>query len=195
MSFRPKYVLFAGICKVLKVVFWIAALISPLSMRIRIKRSKELLKRTLDTTLVIVDMQPSFDASALVLPDVMDEVKLALQNDWAIVILEFYNQGPTYPCILELAKQSRRHTVETKFKNGGEREIRVACQRLNLPTARFRVCGVNTHACVSATVNGIAKTYAQSMVVVVQNACAHTLRQNNWRKFFRFKSFRVVPAV
>ncbi len=68
MSFRPKYVLFAGICKVLKVVFWIAALISPLSMRIRIKRSKELLKRTLDTTLVIVDMQPSFAASALVLP-------------------------------------------------------------------------------------------------------------------------------
>lgn len=151
--------------------------------------------RTQDTTLVIVDMQPSFASSALVLPDVMDEVKLALQNDWAIVILEFYNQGPTYPCILELVKQSRRHAVETKFKNGGEREIKIACRKLDLPTARFRVCGVNTHACVNDTVIGIAKTYAQSVIFVVQNACAHTLRQNNWRKFFRFKSFRVVPAV
>ncbi len=151
--------------------------------------------RTQDTTLVIVDMQTAFTASALVLPDVMDEVKLALQNDWAIIILEYCGQGHTYPCILELAKQSRRHTVKTKFTDGGECEIRIACQRLDFPTERFRVCGVNTHACVSQTVSGIAKTYAQSMVVVVQRACAHTLRQNNWRKFFRFKSFRVVPAV
>lgn len=151
--------------------------------------------RTQDTTLVIVDMQSSFAASALVLPAVMDEIKLALQNNWAIVILEYFNQGPTYPCILELAKQSRRHTVQTKFTDGGEREIRIACQSLNFPTERFRVCGVNTHACVSQTVSGITKTYTHSMVLVVQKACAHTLRQNNWRKFFRFKSFRVVPAV
>lgn len=195
MSFRPKYALFVSICNVLKVVFWMATLISPLSMRIRIRRSKELSMRTQDTTLVIVDMQTAFAASALVLPDVMDEVKLALQNDWAIIILEYCGQGHTYPCILELAKQSRRHTVKTKFTDGGEREIRIACQRLDFPTERFRVCGVNTHACVSQTVSGIAKTYAHSMVLVVQKACAHNLRQNNWCKFFRFKSFRVVPAV
>jgi len=182
------------VCKTLKVVFWLAALASPLSMQIRVKRSQEILKRNDDTTLVIVDMQEAFVASALVLPEVMREIDTALQNDWAIIILEYYNQGPTYDGVLTRAKQSRRFALETKFKNGGGREVRIACQRLNIPTARFRVCGVNTHACVHSTVTDITRIFAHSVVLVVQNACAHALRQNNWRKFFRFKSFRVVPV-
>ena len=88
MSFRPKYALFWSICNVLRLVFWFAALLAPFSMKVRIKRSQELLKQSKDTTLVIVDMQPSFIASSRVLQEVMHEIDIALQNDWAIVVLE-----------------------------------------------------------------------------------------------------------
>mgnify|MGYP000529387737 CR=1 FL=1 len=194
MSFRPKYVIFMGICRVLKVVFWLEALLSPFSMKVRLKRSQEILKSEQDTTLVIVDMQQEFAASALVLHHVMSEIDLALQNDWAVIILEYYNHSRTYDCILARAKKSRRFSVETKFTDGGGREVFAACRKLNLPTQRFRVCGVNTHACVSQTVRNISRIFTHSMVLVVQKACAHNLRQNNWPKFFRFKSFRVVPV-
>lgn len=194
MSFRPKYVVFAGFCKILKVVFWLEALLSPFSMNIRIKRSQELLKREQDTTLVVVDMQEEFAASALVLLEVMHEVDLALQNDWAIVILEYCSRSPTYDCILARARQSRRFSVQTKFTDGGGREVLAACRKLNLPTNRFRVCGVNTHACVSQTVRNISRIFTHSMILVAQKACAHNSIQNNWPKFFRFKSLRVVPV-
>lgn len=194
MSFKVKYALLRSMFQVLKVVFWLQALASPFSMKIRIKRSRELLKQKQDTTLVIVDMQTSFAASARVLYEVMREIEIALQNDWAIVILEYYNQGPTYDCIIARAKQSRRFSVETKFTDGGGREVFAACRRLNLPTRRFRVCGVNTHACVNQTVRNLSRIFKHSVILVVQKACAHNLRQNNWPKFFRFQSFRVVPV-
>lgn len=194
MSFRPKYALFWSICNLLRVVFWFAALLGPLSMRIRIKRSRELLKKHTDTTLVIVDMQETFIASKRVLLEVLQEIDTALQNDWAIVILEYHNQGPTLDCVLARAKQSRRFALETKFKDGGGREVLNACRKHNLPTKRFRVGGVNTHACVSRTVHEISKLFHHSYVMVVQKACAHNLRANDWHKFFRFKNFRVVPV-
>lgn len=194
MSFRPKYALFWGICNVLRIVFWLTALLGPLSMKIRVARSQELAKETRDTTLVVVDMQPSFIASQRVLEEVMQEIDLALRNDWAIVILEYYNQGPTYDCILAKAKQSRRFALETKFKDGGGREVLNACRKLDFPTDRFRVCGVNTLACVSRTVQEISRIFRQSLVLVVQKACAHNTRENDWHKFFRFKSFRVIPV-
>lgn len=194
MSFRPKYALFWSICNVLRLVFWFAALLAPFSMKVRIKRSQELLKQSKDTTLVIVDMQPSFIASSRVLQEVMHEIDIALQNDWAIVVLEYHNQGPTHDCILERASKSRRYARETKFKDGGGREVLNACRKLDLRTEHFRVCGVNTLACVSQTVREISRIFRHSFVLVVQKACAHNLRQNDWQKFFRFKSFRVVPV-
>lgn len=191
---RRRYRLVKIFYYLFKISFLIAAALSPLSMRIRLRRSQELSVWTPDTTLVIIDMQEDFPASNRVLKDVLREVEIALLNGWAIVVLEYHNQGPTHPEIMRSVKQSSRHAVETKYKDDGGREVHNACKKYGFPTGRLRVCGVNTHACVNATVWSLCRFFRRSLILIVRKACAHGDRKNNWQRFFFFKSYRVVPV-
>lgn len=191
---RRRYQLVKTFYYLFKISFLVAAALGPLSMRIRERRSSELSRWTPDTTLVIIDMQENFPASNRVLKEVLREVEIALLNSWAIVVLEYHNQGQTHAEIMSLVKTSSRHAVKTKYKDDGAREVHDACKKRGFPTDRLRVCGVNTHACVNATVWSMCRFFKRSFILIVRKACAHGDRKNNWHRFFFFKSYRVVPV-
>lgn len=150
-----------------------------------------------DYTLVIVDMQGSFKASKGVIKEVEDEVRLAKQNDASIVVLQYQNRGKTHDSIMHLIKSSGvRHSVLWKSRDDGSEEVARASLNKGYPRRAFRVCGVNTHACVRRTVVGLTKRFPTSDIFVATAACNGPV-SNNWKRFPRHRNIKLIsePAM
>lgn len=148
------------------------------------RRGKRLDGSAADYTLVIVDMQPQFLASTKkdTLAAVEREIRFAMEKKAAIIILEYRNWGPTNPTITDLTDSYQRCAVSEKALDDGSREILNTCKEQGFSNRRFRVCGVNTHACVEATVSGLAKAASRSRIEVVKETCNDS-EGNDWRDF------------
>ena len=129
-------------------------------------------------TLVIVDMQPGFPASNQVTTIraceqlILESVRLG----YPIVVLEFEPTsmlGTTHGQLMRKLEGGRynKYVVETKRADNGAPEVLRACQSRGFATRTFRVCGVNTHACVQATVTGLASAEPSAIIQVIQEAC------------------------
>lgn len=143
------------------------------------------------TTLVIVDMQPGLPASHedWLKGAVYQEIMTARGEDWGIVILEYMHHSPprslgdTYQYLVSAAAGNCEvFAMRVKATLDGSERVADAVAEKNMPTGRFRVCGVNVHGCVQQTVLGLAERYPDSIIEVVGHACND---QNgiNWHRF------------
>lgn len=118
------------------------------------------------TVLVVVDMQPIFEAAkcnktASAVLALIDKAKLAGS---LIVILEYEAHGPTRTDIMQAVESYNKYKVATKNTDGGGKEV----QQFIDGHTHAVLCGVNYGACVFHTANELKKAIN---VLVVRNAC------------------------
>ena len=145
-------------------------------------------------TLVVVDVQTEFEATwpQWLKSGVMREVEEARFRGDAIIMLEFFSVnppktfGPTYPDLVAVAAAGNQagFTMRAKALEDGSERVLDACTKMGFPTNLFRICGVNTHACILATVVGLARTFPACLIEVATYAC-NDYRGNNWSAFPR----------
>lgn len=138
-------------------------------------------------TLVIVDMQTWFKGARdeQTIDACMRQIGRAIRAQCPIIVLELKpisQCGTTDRRLLAMLKNYIKHTVVLKDKNDGSAEVLAACQRHHFGTRSFRICGVNTHACVQATVSGLASKCCYSQLEVVREACNDCMG-NQWERF------------
>lgn len=112
----------------------------------------------LDQTLVIIDMQDGFmnsDDENEIIPAILSLIRLAIQNSYAIIIVEFDKCGDTnYDIIKEVRGYPHRATV-IKYDRDGSKKI-IDCLDDHPKWSRsLLVCGIYGPECVSETVAGL----------------------------------------
>lgn len=108
-------------------------------------------------TLVIVDMQPHFEASFCedTIAAIQREILTAQLLRKGIVVLEYGGAGDTHPAILDMVKGYNRFAKRQKYGNSGYQQILTTCRKRRFAMSAFRICGVNLHACVYDTVRDL----------------------------------------
>lgn len=143
-------------------------------------------------TLVIVDMQPGFDASnhKPTIEACKRQILTAMQNGCPIVVLEMgcENNGQTHESLRQLLTGYDRFVRVSKEQSDGSRELLAACRNRWFPMHRFLVCGVNIHACVESTVRGLSNSMPAARIEVVKEAC-----NDNW--YIRWDRFYKAANV
>ena len=146
-------------------------------------------------TLVVVDMQPKFVASQneRTIKMVQKEIKMAMDNKCPIVFLEYEEYGPTDKRLKEVIKGYKKcKFVKKRMDDGSDYVIRI-CNLHKYPLNNFRVCGVNTGACVKSTVSGLA-TLPYTHIKVPKGACNTTHENYKWKYFPTFGNVKTVAV-
>lgn len=141
-----------------------------------------------DPVLVIIDMQSKFRASnsIKIILQVARLIKKAIKANHRIFFVEL-GEEPTHAPLTQLCEEAgyggRCWTVK-KAGESGAREVAEKCLELCIEPREVVVCGVNTDACVKATVIGLAQTMPRSKVYVVKRACNMTKDSDpNWKNW------------
>lgn len=148
-------------------------------------------------TLVVVDMQPEFDAACCpdVIVGVAREIMEAKRKKWPVVFLEYLpkeNIGETHYGLLSLLKGYSRKARIGKTDDDGSYEALRAIRRRKFPEKTLRVCGVNTDCCVASTVLGFLDR-TESEIHVVKDACEWDNHfQFDWRQFLKHPRIKLV---
>ncbi len=147
----------------------------------------------MNKVLVLIDMQPHFEASQnpLTIEACKDEITNAISKGWYIFLLEWIYEGPTDSRLTRLTDGYELTSSITKDRDDGSDSIMSHVYRLGIVNSKFRVCGVNTDACVLATVHGLAHHPRGRPVEVVSAACwsdySHTSGIERMKKFDNVK--------
>ncbi|MBX9685047.1 MAG: isochorismatase family protein [Candidatus Obscuribacterales bacterium] len=135
--------------------------------------------------LVVIDMQYGFRASQseAQIEAVAAEIEAAIELGRPIVVLEYKKYPATNERLIALlAGRYDKYAIAVKKDDDGSEELIDACIEHEFPGGHFRVCGVNTHWCVTSTVLGLAEKLDESLIEVVKAAC-NDEDGNDWEKF------------
>ena len=125
-------------------------------------------------TLLIVDIQPEFRSAVTkkVKEICKNEIQRAIDTNAGIIFLEYNDSGRTMSGLTRITKGYKKVHIIQKEDNDGSSEVRKAVTRFKLPKRKFRVCGVNTDACVEETVIGLSYSAVRgSNIEVVASGC------------------------
>jgi nicotinamidase-related amidase len=133
-------------------------------------------------TLVIVDMQDEFGVGKkpALIKAVVRKIRLAKKLGYGIVVVEYgqaedYEEfigGDTHYKIARELNGYGRDAFVVKHKDDGSPQIVHAIENYGFNRNNIYVCGVNTCACVYATVSGLAKRLPASAVYILADACS-----------------------
>jgi nicotinamidase-related amidase len=122
----------------------------------------------MDRTLVIVDMQSSFEIPLPIAAN-LNQICIARQRGWPVIVVLMRKAGALQRQLKNaLAGYGRKATVYKDHWSGAD-EILQAAQKHKFPT-RFRVTGIYTECCVYHTVSDLVME--DYPVEVVRGACA-----------------------
>lgn len=125
--------------------------------------------------LVVMDMQPGFKAAqdAITQWFVKQEVTRAREEGRPIIIVEYdpHEMGHTYESITSLIEGYDRGVIIPKCDDDGSAEILRTCEAKGFMTASFRMCGVNSDACLLETIQALAEKLPACSITVPQDAC------------------------
>ncbi len=137
----------------------------------------------LGPVLVVMDMQPGFPASqdAITQWFVKQEVTRAREEGRSIIIVEYdpHEMGETYDSIKSLIEGYDLAKIISKSGDDGSSEILKLCEAKGFSTQSFRMCGVNSDACLLESIQGLAEKLPQCRITVVQDACNCLTGKNN----------------
>lgn len=124
--------------------------------------------------LVLIDMQPHFVASQNLqtIDACREQIRYAIDNKWYIFFVQWIGEGNTDHRLTSVTKGYKFTNLIFKDQNDGAVEIMNSVREIGIVNPKFRVCGVNTDACVLQTVNGLAGYGKRGKKVeVVARAC------------------------
>jgi nicotinamidase-related amidase len=145
-------------------------------------------------TLVIVDMQPIFEASRNpnTVIAVAHEIIVARQNNHPVIFLEYAKSGSTYDGFGSLLKNYPHKSRIKKNDDDGSKEVIRALNRRNFPMQILRICGVNTDCCVHSTITGLLRHLDDVKIEVVKNACNSETKNFNWSYYYKHPNLRLI---
>jgi len=178
-----------------------------------------------DYTLLVIDMQSNFDAAndANTIVSVLREIAIAKERGCGIIVMEYRNHPDladiksimmgknaykdTHSPILDEIEDYNRATIVHKYECSGAFELRnfllePECCDFNID--KFKVCGVNTDACVACTVNDMWEYFPDAEFHVVRDACNHDIDYqvagrfgSMWegKTYNPFKAFNPDPRI
>lgn len=146
--------------------------------------------------LIVIDMQPVFPASEFVMDSVVREVKRAVKrNEW-VMLVEYEGHGKTAYRITKHLKGHHKTVKVVKQDDDGSPEIfkRIVRQYNRLSwksigrVSSFKVCGVNTWACVARTVRGLNRI--DGKFKILSYACANYCDKCNESNCYKHQGHR-----
>jgi len=141
------------------------------------------------SVLVVIDMQPGYPASqdAVTQWFVKQEILRQSERNLPVLLVEFdaHEMGETFESIRCLVESYEHGHIIDKRSSNGSAEILSACRRLQLPSEAFRICGVNSDACVLETVQGLLSAHSTCLITLPQDACNCLTGKSNsiWQYF------------
>ena len=128
-----------------------------------------------DYTLIVMDMQQGFVAAddPVTINACAKEIQLAIENNNPIIIVEYKYNGPTHPQLTKLVKDYPFISFIKKRDDDGTEDILNFFYRCKIQPERIRMIGVNTDACVLATLYGLY-TASCFHLEIVRKACNST---------------------
>jgi nicotinamidase-related amidase len=147
------------------------------------------------STLVVVDMQPSFTAANTpsVIVGVTREILEAKRRKSGIIFLEYKptdEMGRTHAGLSSLIRGYPHKARVTKADDDGSREVVKAIRRRGFPNRTLRVCGVNTDCCVWETTMGLLDRLERIQIQVVKDAC-----ESEWNRDYDWRCFTKHPRI
>lgn len=143
-------------------------------------------------TLVIIDMQECFDVdtNSKLVDNVIREIDEAKRNKKSVILVKYAGCGPSLSKITKRLSKYNKLIKVTKRINDGSIEIcKSIADKSKVCKDYFKVCGVNTNACVLQTVTGLTNKFPNATVEVIADACddsnykdAHIRGLRNMRK-------------
>lgn len=127
----------------------------------------------MNKVLAVIDMQPHFKASQNIrtILSCQEEIRWAISQKWYIFMVEWIYEGRSDSRLTDLTDPYELTSTIKKDRDDGSDVIMAHVRRLGIINSKFRVCGVNTDACVLATVHGLAHHPRGRPVEVVSAAC------------------------
>ncbi len=146
--------------------------------------------------LIIIDMQCSFKAACHdpTIKAVRREILLARCNVEPIIFLEYSTGTFTHPTLIDLLRTPRLYPdfeVWRKSRWSGADVVVDRCRRRGWPMNRFRLCGVETLACVAETAEELTEITPRSRIEVVRDACNDKV-EDQWGTFPTHPNIQVV---
>jgi hypothetical protein len=123
-----------------------------------------------DITLIVIDMQTSFNASKNVLDECLGLVKTFVKANAPVIFVEFVGCGRTHTK-LRRAAQNAHYVVKSQMN--GSQDIVSHVIKHNLPN-KYVMCGVYTGECVLETASGLSTQHTSHHVYAP--ACADYMK-------------------
>ena len=131
--------------------------------------------------LIIIDMHPCCDAAKdrATVQSILREIKQAKRFNHIIFLVEMIGCGETDKNILDVLKNYKRKTFKiTKREDDGSLNIVQCIINNGLSLSKLKICGINTNACVSSTVNGLIRRFDLKIPVeIIADACNTEYRE------------------
>lgn len=144
--------------------------------------------------LVIVDMQPRFETSLKkeTQREVINQIKEAKKNNIPVVLLEYAYEGDTHYNIRRTLKDYPHYTLQ-KNRDSGASVLIPLLENLRKRGKKFllKVCGVNTAACVYATVRDLTEFSLIKEIQIIWKGCNDPWGSNP-SIFTKFKNCKVI---
>lgn len=124
-------------------------------------------------TLVVVDVQEEFTAThnQSVITACQDLIHQSIQDHAVIIMLEFIGCGRTMEPLYNIVDNYYNLFTLRKPSCDGSYYIKRLNEAFELQDLHFKICGVNTDACVQDTVLGLSRHYPEAVIEVVEPAC------------------------
>jgi nicotinamidase-related amidase len=133
------------------------------------------------SALVIVDMQPSFEAANnhTTINRIIELVERAKTKHAPIIVLEYEYNSATHEKIMDSLHGYDKVVIKTKSYDDGGPEVKAALKELQVKPDYIKICGVNSNACVRKTAESLSRRYK---VEIISKAC-------NQPTYWQFKPF------
>lgn len=153
--------------------------------------------------LVVIDMQPAgFPLALAVTNQVLREIKLAMENGWTIMIVEYDLEcaGPTDSRITALLADSGYQYWFPVKKQAEDGSAEIAAAALPLTSTDeppvFRVVGVTTDDCIAKSVFGLLKRLPNCVVELITDACYNWQGHRfDWSLFAGFSNIQLFTPM
>lgn len=137
------------------------------------------------TTLVVVDMQRTFDSSLnpTAIVNVAKEIERAVKRNSGIVLVEYKDCDPTHNVFRELLQGYKHVATTRKNENDGSLQVIRTIRRRTFGQKKLRVVGVNSCHCVYGTVIGLLRWPGIKVEVAKKGCACSCSNQKCWDKF------------
>jgi hypothetical protein len=145
----------------------------PHSRRSNRLQSKSTYNTNYPYALIIIDMQEQFDASRdkNTIRTIQKMITDAKRDGAFIIIAHYMRCGQTRP---EIRKMIQGYPyADSCYSNQDDKSqaIYTKLLRYGIQTDIFKICGVNTEACVMSTIFGLTDLYPNTHILVSFNGC------------------------